>query len=309
MSIVDQMMNAWNQVESWWASVPFPLQLLVLALLYLVLLLVTLRLFRVTLNRYKDRMTVTTYQTLYSLTRMLIIILFVVAFFNQFPQFEGSLIGLSALLGTAIGFASTQTVGNFISGLYIMIARPFYVGDYVVLPRLGVEGIIQDITVNYTKVFQPNGTTALISNRSLIDTQIINMRYEIEELKEKKPENEDKERKSGDAKRTLDLDKLDDQFREFFTKLKSKKKVLYIYPLQFEVDVNVRQQAVIDAINKLERELEAEMVYDLAWRVIGRNRLAVQYELNVAVEDPVTLLKIRTAVYNKLELLLEETLL
>ena len=106
----------------------------------------------------------------------------------------------------------------------------------------------------------------------------------------------------------MDLDKLDDQFRELFTKLKSKKKVLYVYPLPFEVDVNVKQQSVIEVIKKLERELEEDTVYDLSWRVTGRSRLAVQYELNVAVEDPITLLKIRTKVYNKLEQLLEETI-
>jgi small-conductance mechanosensitive channel len=29
-----------------------------------------------------------------------------------------------ALTGTAIGFASTQTIGNFLAGFYIMISRP-----------------------------------------------------------------------------------------------------------------------------------------------------------------------------------------
>ncbi len=302
MSIVDDLTNSWRNLESWWNSVPFPIQVLVLGLGYLVLLLVTLRLFKFALSRYKDKMTATTYQTLYTMLRMVIIILFVVAFFNQFPQFEGSLIGFSALLGTAIGFASTQTIGNFISGLYIMLTRPFYVGDYVILPKLGIEGIIQDISVNYTRVFQPNGTTALIANRSLIDTQIINMRYEVEELKERKK----KEEAASGSDRSLDLDKLDDHFRDFFKKLKGRKKVLYIYPLRFEVDVNTKQQSVIKVLELLEKDLEGNVVSDLSWRVVGRNRLAVQYELNIAVEDPVDLLKIRTKVYNKLEFLLEE---
>ena len=38
-------------------------------------------------------------------------------------------IGAAALLGTAIGFASSTTIGNFISGLYLLITNPCSIGD------------------------------------------------------------------------------------------------------------------------------------------------------------------------------------
>jgi len=39
-------------------------------------------------------------------------------------------VGVSALTGAAIRFASTQTVGNFLAELYVMMSRPFMVRDY-----------------------------------------------------------------------------------------------------------------------------------------------------------------------------------
>lgn len=83
-------------------------------------------------------------------------------------------VAFSALGGTAIGFASTRTVGNLIAGFYLLIARPFGVRDYI---RLGnVEGIVEEITINYTKIRTPDGTTVSISNQRILDQDIINYR-------------------------------------------------------------------------------------------------------------------------------------
>ena len=40
-------------------------------------------------------------------------------------------IGVSALSGAALGFASVQTIGNLLAGFYIMVTKPFEVDDYV----------------------------------------------------------------------------------------------------------------------------------------------------------------------------------
>jgi small-conductance mechanosensitive channel len=83
-----------------------------------------------------------------------------------------SVLSLSALGGAALGFASTKTIGNFIAGLFLLAARPFKVGDYV---RLGtVEGIVQEITINYTKVLTVGNNTVLVSNLQILDRDITN---------------------------------------------------------------------------------------------------------------------------------------
>ncbi|MGQ9530173.1 MAG: mechanosensitive ion channel family protein [Candidatus Bathycorpusculaceae bacterium] len=89
------------------------------------------------------------------------------------------IIALSALGGTAVGFASTKTIGNFIAGLFLFAARPFRVGDYV---RIGtVEGIVQEITINYTKILTLGNNIVSISNIQILDRDITNYAYESEE--------------------------------------------------------------------------------------------------------------------------------
>ncbi len=90
-----------------------------------------------------------------------------------------ALVALSALGGAAIGFASSQTIGNVIAGLYILASRPFLAGDYVRLD--GVEGIVKEISVNYTKISTMAGNVVWISNRRLLDRDIVNFRFMGEE--------------------------------------------------------------------------------------------------------------------------------
>lgn len=81
-------------------------------------------------------------------------------------------VGVSALTGAAIGFASTQTVGNFLAGIYIMMSRPFMVRDYV---KIGdIEGEVREITINYTKIYTPTYNITEISNRRVLDSTILN---------------------------------------------------------------------------------------------------------------------------------------
>jgi len=86
------------------------------------------------------------------------------------------LVWFSALGGAAVGFASSKTIGNFISGLFVLVLRPFRVHDYV---RIGnIEGIIEEITINYTKIRTPFNTTVLISNQRILDQDVTNYRCE-----------------------------------------------------------------------------------------------------------------------------------
>jgi small-conductance mechanosensitive channel len=81
-------------------------------------------------------------------------------------------VGVSALTGAAIGFASTQTVGNFLAGLYVMISRPFMVRDYVKIGE--IEGEVREITINYTKIYTPTYNITEIPNRKVLDSTILN---------------------------------------------------------------------------------------------------------------------------------------
>jgi small-conductance mechanosensitive channel len=88
------------------------------------------------------------------------------------------ILSLSAIGGAAIGFASQKTIGNFIAGLFIISVHPFKVGDYV---RIGaIEGLVYEITLNYTKVSTSANSTILISNLQVLDRDITNFSLEME---------------------------------------------------------------------------------------------------------------------------------
>ena len=79
-------------------------------------------------------------------------------------------LSVSALTGAAVGFASTQTLGNFLAGLYIMITRPFEVDDYV---KIGaVEGEVKEITLNYVKIYTPTYTFTEMPNRTVLNSAV-----------------------------------------------------------------------------------------------------------------------------------------
>ncbi|TFG09271.1 mechanosensitive ion channel [Candidatus Thorarchaeota archaeon] len=88
-------------------------------------------------------------------------------------------IAISTLLGSAIGLASSRALGNLVSGLYVFAARPFRVGDYV---KIGdVEGIVLEITLNYTKIMQPDYNRAFVPNGKVVDSGVTNYRVRIDD--------------------------------------------------------------------------------------------------------------------------------
>ena len=109
--------------------------------------------------------------------RILILIAAVLAISRIGGAMDPALIlSISAIAGAALGFASQKTLGNFLAGLFLLAARPFKVGDYV---RLGtVEGIVQEVTINYTKVLTIGNNTVSISNLQIVDRDITNYVFE-----------------------------------------------------------------------------------------------------------------------------------
>lgn len=105
--------------------------------------------------------------------RIIVAVSAVAVLMGQYGGVSGEwFLGISALTGTAIGFASTQTIGNFLAGFYIMISRPFMVSDYV---KIGdVEGEVYEITINYTKIYTPTYNITEIPNKKVLDSIIKN---------------------------------------------------------------------------------------------------------------------------------------
>src|SRR4030067_684631 len=151
----------------------------VLSVLVIAVVAITLeRVFTVYLSRFAKRAKLArnAANNLVLTFRILILIGTVLAI-SRFGGLEPEwILAISAIAGAALGFASQKTLGNFLAGLFLLTARPFKVGDYV---RFGtVEGIVQEITINYTKVLTIGNNTVSISNLQILDRDITN--YTVE---------------------------------------------------------------------------------------------------------------------------------
>lgn len=111
--------------------------------------------------------------------RLLILVGAVVALLHVGGVPSDIIISFSAFGGAAVGFASQRTIGNLIAGVYLLITRPFRVGDYIRIDS--IEGIVQEITINYAKILTPDNTVVSISTQKILDKEITNFRLRGEE--------------------------------------------------------------------------------------------------------------------------------
>ena len=84
---------------------------------------------------------------------------------TSYAGLSSEALAISGFFGAAIGFASSQTIGNVIAGIYVIITRPFRLGDYIKIG--GEEGIVREISLNYTRLLSPDGTRVLVPNRNV----------------------------------------------------------------------------------------------------------------------------------------------
>ncbi|WP_074381248.1 mechanosensitive ion channel family protein [Bartonella doshiae] len=75
-------------------------------------------------------------------------------------------------LSLGIGFGLQNIVQNFVSGLIILVGRPFKIGDYVESGSVG--GIVKRISVRATELETPQRKTIIIPNSSLINNSVSN---------------------------------------------------------------------------------------------------------------------------------------
>lgn len=102
------------------------------------------------------------------------------------PTFGVDWTGLLTLIGTvglAISLAFQDLFKNIIAGIYILIERPFQIGDVITVERAGspITGTVQAIelrvtalrTVDGLQVIVPNGTlfTEVLTNRTAFNLQ------------------------------------------------------------------------------------------------------------------------------------------
>ena len=88
---------------------------------------------------------------------------------------EGSVTGLLAgagFAGIVVGFAAQDIMGNFISGLILILDKKFNVGDVVEIS--GISGVIEDINVRTSSIMTWDGELVIIPNSKVANEIVKN---------------------------------------------------------------------------------------------------------------------------------------
>ncbi|MHA2298813.1 MAG: mechanosensitive ion channel family protein [Candidatus Hodarchaeales archaeon] len=213
---------------------------------------------------------------------------------------EGVFFGVAALLGTAIGFASSTTIGNFISGLYLLVTNPFSVGDYVMLPGLKIEGIVEEISINYTKILSPQGIHVSVSNQKLLGTTIHNTSITVPK------EAIDKGKitwRSHEGDRFDSIDDVVDIWKGFRAKFADKDKDYYLYPLVYTINPDKYSHSLTKKIfDEAAQKFSNKTAEEISWFLTDRS----DYQINLIVENPYVLFDLKNDILGFLEEKMEE---
>jgi small conductance mechanosensitive channel len=76
-------------------------------------------------------------------------------------------------LSVAVGLALSGTLQNFVSGILILMLRPYAVGDNVVMQ--GQEGTVVSIQLFYTVILTFDNKTIIVPNGQLSNNVVINL--------------------------------------------------------------------------------------------------------------------------------------
>lgn len=148
-----------------------------MSILIIVWTLFLFRLTRVILIRLSHKNEgVVTPRTLPLLQNLTLVIISSVAIYLLFTTWNINMtawLASAGVLGIAIGFAAKDTLGNLISGVFIMADAPYKIGDYVVLQD-GQRGEIRHIGIRSTRLLTRDDVEVTIPNSIMGNTSIIN---------------------------------------------------------------------------------------------------------------------------------------
>ncbi|TYP98796.1 small-conductance mechanosensitive channel [Tenacibaculum adriaticum] len=136
-------------------------------------------------SRKSDRFGRTSIQFLRNSVKFFVGVFAVFYIISTVPAFRSKasfIFSGAGILAAIIGFAAQAALSNLIAGAFIVIFRPFRVGDYIKLDEERI-GIVQDINLRHTvinnfenkRLIIPNSviSTASILNHTIIDSHVL----------------------------------------------------------------------------------------------------------------------------------------
>jgi len=126
----------------------------------------------------------TKYSFLKNTVEFLVYIIALIIVFNSIPKLKSygtALFAGAGVLAAIVGFASQAAFSNIVSGIFIVIFRPFSVGDRVRVGQL-YAGDVEDITLRHTVIKDFENRRIVIPNSVINNETIINSSLTSERL-------------------------------------------------------------------------------------------------------------------------------
>lgn len=120
----------------------------------------------------KRKLDATLIRYLDSVIGVVLNLLLVIAILSVFGVETTSFAGVLAAAGVAIGMAWSGLLSNFAAGVFMMILRPFKVGDFVTVG--GITGTIREIGLFATSVDTPDNVRTFVGNSKIFGDTIQN---------------------------------------------------------------------------------------------------------------------------------------
>ncbi len=151
------------------------------ALLFLVLALLGTRLVRSLAARnakyFPDRTVINFIAQLLQVVVFLLAIILYAQLVPALRAFGTALLAGVSIISIVVGLAAQSTLGNFISGLSLLIYRPFEVGDLVQLstPQGVQTATVQSLTLGYTSLRTQDDQELIVPNSVMANTVLIKL--------------------------------------------------------------------------------------------------------------------------------------
>jgi len=123
-------------------------------------------------NLEKRKLDVTLVRYLDSVLGVLLNLLLLVAALSVFGVETTSFAGIIGAAGVAIGLAWSGLLANFAAGVFMVVLRPFKVGDMIT--AAGVTGVVHEVGLFATTIDTPDNIRTFIGNNKIFGDTIQN---------------------------------------------------------------------------------------------------------------------------------------
>jgi hypothetical protein len=215
--------------------------------------------------------------------RLIFFIAAVMLLVSYFEANYAAILSASAIFGTALGLAFSTALSNIVSGLYVLAARPFRVGDYV---RIGdVEGIVREITLNYTRVLLSDESRQLVPNSKVVTSQVTNFRIDLSAYVKEKEEEATREAERDHSYRET----LDDAWRQL--RMLTKDEEAYRYTFDLNIHMSQDMGKTMETFDRVCDKWSHVFLTRPTYMVWAKPTAAITIRFAFIVSDPMVIVK------------------